>query len=55
MKPEKAKPEKEIKKVIGEKDKNLFIMCERCGRVYEDPKNVPARCDHCGYCLFCGN
>jgi rubrerythrin len=55
MKPEKAKPEHELKKIMKEKDKNLFIICERCGGAYEDVKNLPMRCAVCGACLLCEN
>ena len=55
MKPEKAKPDRELKKIIEEKDKNMFILCDRCGRAYEDVKNLPMKCDSCGACLLCEN
>jgi DNA-directed RNA polymerase subunit RPC12/RpoP len=55
MKPEKAKPEHEIKKIMEEKEKNLFVICERCGQTYEDMKNLPVKCNACGACLLCLN
>ena len=55
MKQQKAKPEHELIKIMEEKEKNLFIICERCGYVYKDPNSVPARCIRCGNCVLCLN
>jgi uncharacterized Zn finger protein len=57
MKPEKAKPEHEIKKIMEEKDQNFFYTCPNCGHIYEDLKHnaLPLRCVRCNYCLICGS
>ena len=55
MKPEKVKPEFELRKNSEKPRNNVFYVCERCGRVYEDTKNLPMKCDSCGACLLCEN
>jgi len=55
MKPEKAKPEHELKIIMEERGKSVFFICERCGRAYKDIENLPMKCDVCGACLLCEN
>jgi rubrerythrin len=54
MKPDKAKIDEELKKILDERNQNFFI-CEQCGQVYEDPSKLPVRCLKCGACLLCNN
>lgn len=55
MKPEKAQLGFELKKILEKKGKRSFFICGHCGRVYEDIKNLPLKCDVCGACLLCEN